>query len=168
MSVDSGYAPGVWHRLLAAGMPVAQETSSSRLALDDLKASVAHDLENLLNTRVALRRSTLARYPRCRKSVLNYGLMDFAAYCLTSSEDRATVCQLVKLAIERFEPRLKQLSVTLCKASDSTNRIDFRITAVLSAPTPHAIAFNALLQPSNLRYSVRPTIHGTPPPEELL
>ncbi|MES2114071.1 MAG: type VI secretion system baseplate subunit TssE [Pseudomonadota bacterium] len=168
MSVEHEYAPSTWHRLLAAGSASTQGGNSARVAQEGYRAAVALDLENLLNTRVALPSGKLARYPRCRKSILNYGLMDFAAYCLGSSNDRSAVCNHVKLAIERFEPRLQHVRVELSTEHGAINRIDFHITALLIAPARQPVEFDARLQPSNLRYSVRPGTYGVRTPKEQL
>ncbi|MFP3507736.1 type VI secretion system baseplate subunit TssE, partial [Burkholderia sp. SIMBA_062] len=39
-----------------------------QLSLDELKATVARDLESILNTRIAFTEHMLAQLPECRKS----------------------------------------------------------------------------------------------------
>jgi type VI secretion system protein ImpF len=126
-----------------------------RQALEQLKDSVARDLEALLNTRAALPSALLAAYPEARASVLNYGLVDFAAFCLSSSEDRAAICASLKEAIERHEPRLKNVSATLAATAGSVNRLHFVINATLIAGSGvDAVNFNAVLHPSSLHYAI--------------
>lgn len=91
-------------------MGASESSTSNRtvqpITIEQLKASVARDLEALLNTRVAIPEEQLSMYPRCRTSVLNYGVRDFAGMCLTSSEDRKIICDYLKVAIQCYEPRL--------------------------------------------------------------
>jgi len=150
-----GHMSGLLDRLMderpdaAPGQPFTGE---------QLKDSVARDLEALLNTRLVVEPSLLHGYPEVRASLLHYGLLDFAAYCLTSSIDRAAVCAAIKEAIEAHEPRLRDVSATLDVQPGSVNRLNFVIHARLAAlPGAEAVHFNAVLQPSSLHYAVR---HG--------
>ncbi|MES2297037.1 MAG: type VI secretion system baseplate subunit TssE [Pseudomonadota bacterium] len=154
MNNDKVYAASVWHRLLAAG-DSDRPANEVRLTLDELKASVARDLEDLLNTRVALPPGHLDDYPLCRRSIYNYGLEDFAALCLTSSEDRKLICTYIEKAIERFEPRLGDVVAKVATHDGAINRLDFLISGTLKAhSTSRRVEFNAMLQPSTLHYSV--------------
>lgn len=149
------FAPSVWDRLMAASETDSTTAGHARLTLDQLKAAVARDLEDLLNTRVTLLDSMLALYPACRKSIFNYGLLDFAALCLTSSEDRKVICDCIKEAIDRFEPRLRNVSADIFIERGATNRLDFVIAGTLKVhAAAQRIEFNAMLQPSTLRYSI--------------
>jgi type VI secretion system protein ImpF len=142
-----GFAPGLFERLLGA--------PAQRLALEQLKDSVARDLEALLNTRAALAPEAFADYPLARASILNYGLVDFAGFCLSSAEDREAICASLKNAIETHEPRLKNVTATFEAASGGVNRLHFVINATLQAHrAAEPVNFNAVLQPSSLRYAV--------------
>jgi type VI secretion system protein ImpF len=105
-------------------------------------------------------------WPLARASILNYGLTDFAAFCLSSSEDRAAVCACLKDAIERHEPRLKNVSATLAPDQGGVNRLNFVINATLHAGPGAAVVavnFNAVLQPSSLNYAISKAAAPTPP-----
>ncbi len=148
-----GYTPGLLDRLMderapdAAGTPVSGE---------QLKDSVARDLEALLNPRLAFDPAILGGYPEARGSLLHYGLADFAGYCLTSSIDRAAVCASIQDAIEAHEPRLVDISATLEPDQGSVNRLHFAIHARLAvSPNAEPVNFNAVLQPSSLHYAVK-------------
>ena len=94
-------------------------------------------------------------YPLARASILNYGLTDFAAFCLSSSEDRAAICACLKDAIERHEPRLQNVSAALVAEEGGVNRLHFVIDATLVAgPGREPVNFNAVLQPSSLNYVI--------------
>ena len=148
-----GLKPGLLDRLMderpdgSRGAPLTSE---------QLKDSVARDLEALLNTRLPFDPAILNAYPETRASFLHYGLQDFAGYCLTSSADRAVVCASIQDAIEAHEPRLREVSATLDFAAGSVNRLSFIIHARLSLPAGcEPVNFNAVLQPSSLHYAVK-------------
>ncbi len=151
------FLPGIWDRLMAASQPPVSGASSTRPAqtLAQLHASIARDLEDLFNTRLALPASTLDHYKACRQTVLNFGLMDFAALCLGSSDDQKIICAYVTETIHRFEPRLCNVFTSIAPAIDSTNRLDVVIHATIKGAASGArVKFNALLQPSTLQYAV--------------
>jgi len=147
------FVPGLLERLMgerAAG-------GNARLGAEQLKDSVARDLEALLNTRLGFSPDRFDGCPEARASILTYGLADFAAYCLSSSEDRAAICASLKDAIERHEPRLKNVSATLERESAGVNRLSFVIKATLQAADGEPVNFSAVLQPSSLHYAVART-----------
>ena len=121
-----------------------------------LKDSVARDLEDLLNTRCALPAERLRGFPECAASVLNYGLADFASLCSGSNEDKARICAGLRNAVERHEPRLRNVQVHMEKRPGSVNRVDFAISAILHVPgAREPVSFSAMLQPSSLHYSIK-------------
>ncbi|TFW23162.1 type VI secretion system baseplate subunit TssE [Massilia arenosa] len=136
-------------------------SASDQLTLEQYKDSVARDLEALLNTRLAILPEMLAPFPHCQNSVLHYGLVDFAGLCLSSDDDRKKVCASLKDAIERHEPRLDNVQATLEAQEGSVNRLSFVITATLKdTGLAEPVNFNAVLQPSSLRYSITRSRHG--------
>jgi type VI secretion system protein ImpF len=142
--------PGLLDRLMGAGTAAA----AGRPGLEQLRECVARDLEALLNTRAGCPPHTFDDFPEARASILNYGLLDFAAFSLSSSEDRAAICASLKDAIERHEPRLRQVSATLHQ-DGVVNRLSFVIQATLPLEgRQEAVNFNAVLQPSSLHYSI--------------
>jgi type VI secretion system protein ImpF len=148
-----GCTPGLLDRLMDERPDVSAPVSS-----EQLKDSVARDLEALLNTRLAFDPAILSGYPQARDSLLHYGLADFASYCLTSSADRTAVCACIQHAIEAHEPRLREVSASLEVVPGAVNRLDFVIHARLAvASTSEPVNFNAVLQPSSLHYAVRRT-----------
>lgn len=126
-----------------------------QLSMDELKATVARDLESILNTRIAFTEHELAALPECRRSILTYGLNDFAGLSLASHYDRAFICKSIQQAIERHEPRLQRVSVALELNEASTTSLYFAIQALLVVhPAEEPVNFDAMLQPSTLQYSV--------------
>lgn len=142
---------------MAASRASATGVSFSRpsQSLAELHGSIARDLENLFNTRLALPAHTLDNYKACRQTILNFGLMDFAALCLGSSDDQKIICAYVTETIHRFEPRLCDVFTSIAPTIDSTNRLDVVIHATIKGHASGArVKFNALLQPSTLQYAV--------------
>ncbi len=149
----NGFTPGVLDRLMDERREAG--AANPRLTIEQIKDLVARDLEALLNTRVALAPGVFDEFPQARASILNYGLADFAAFCLTSAEDRAAICASIKTAIETHEPRLKDVSATLVPVPGSVNRLDFVINARLALfDSGDTVNFSAVLQPSSLHYAV--------------
>jgi type VI secretion system protein ImpF len=149
----TAYSPGVLERLMG------QESAlPGRPALEQLKDSVARDLEALLNTRLGVAIDAFDAHPEARASILNYGLVDFAAFSLSSSEDRAAICASLKDAIERHEPRLTEVVAALEEDRRGVNRLQFVIHATLRAfGQAERVDFNAVLQPSSLHYTISRT-----------
>ena len=152
----TAYPPGLLDRLMG------QQAQPGRSGAEQLKDNVARDLEALLNARAGVAPERFDAYPLARASILNYGLTDFAAFCLSSSEDRAAVCACLKDAIERHEPRLKNVSAALVPELGGVNRLSFVINATLHAgpgagPGFDPVNFNIVLQPSSLNYVISKT-----------
>jgi type VI secretion system protein ImpF len=147
----TAFVPGLLDRLMGE----TAGSGAARPAIEQLKDSLARELEALLNTRLGFPPGRFDAAPEARSSVLNYGLADFAGYCLSSSEDRAAICASLKDAIERHEPRLKNVSASLERDAGSVNRLHFVIHATLHvADGLEPVNFNAVLQPSNLHYAI--------------
>jgi type VI secretion system protein ImpF len=154
------FVPGLLDRLMGErgpGAGNAHGNGAARANIEQLKDSVARDLEALLNTRLGFAPDRFDGCPEARASILTYGLADFAGYCLSSSEDRAAICASLKDAIERHEPRLKNISATLERDTGSVNRLSFVINATLQAADGEPVNFSAVLQPSSLHYAVART-----------
>ena len=161
-----GFTPGLLDRLMdERGEPGAYSRPTAhpnaRLSVEQIKDHVARDLEALLNTRAALPPGAFDEFPLARASILNYGLLDFAAFCMSSDEDRAAICAALTRAIESHEPRLTEVSASIEAAAGSVNRLDFVIHARLELGEGFDeggnVNFSAVLQPSSLHYAIRKT-----------
>lgn len=153
-----GFTPDLFDRLL--GQPVRNGMPVARLNVEELKDAVARDLEALLNTRSTIQDGALAAFPECGKSMVGYGLCDFADRSLSSPLDRAHICACIEEAIARHEPRLQNVKVLLEVRDEggapSVNRLGFSITGVLvGSLSQEPVNFDAVLQPSTLQYSIR-------------
>jgi type VI secretion system protein ImpF len=97
-----------------------------------------------------------APFPEASKSVLTYGLTDFAGMCMSSDADRKKICAAVLLTIERHEPRLQGVTATLRQRGSQINRFDFVIAGKLRAQfASDLLYFDAVLEPATQQYSIR-------------
>jgi len=149
------FEPGLLDKLFDDDPHSPAPAAMRQLSIEELKGTVARDLESILNSRIAFTEHELAMLPECRRSILTYGLNDFAGLSLASHYDRAFICKSIQQAIERHEPRLQRVSVTLELNERSTNALYFAIQALLVVhPAQEPVSFDAMLQPSTLQYSV--------------
>ena len=150
-----GFTPGLFDRLFDGPVNGASSAVVKRMSVEELKDSVARDLEALLNTRTVIPEELLKRFPECGRSILTYGLNDFAGCSLSSQDDRAFICQCLEKAIARHEPRLRNVKASLEIREDSINRLNFAITALMVVSTSQEpVNFDAVLQPSSLHYTI--------------
>jgi type VI secretion system protein ImpF len=150
-----GFAPGLLDKLMIDSKHTLSSGTVTRFSMEELKDSVARDLEALLNTRKVISEDLLKSYPECSKSIVTYGLSDFAGMSLASTDDRAYICRALELTIARHEPRLQEVKAALEVQEGSINRLNFAISAVLVVhPAHEPVSFDAVLQPSSLHYSI--------------
>ena len=154
-----GFTRGLFDRLDTDGEPASGNKHAARTrAVEEAMRSITRDLQALLNTRSALSAASLKPYQEVSRSIVNYGLIDFAGMCMSSDLDQHEICKAVRLAIERHEPRLHKVAVTLQQRQGAINRVDFVITAQLkSAPQAEPMSFNAVFRPSLQQYSIEGT-----------
>jgi type VI secretion system protein ImpF len=135
-----GFPQTLFDKLIGEHSSQTTNGNVTRLSMEQVKDSVARDLEALLNTRAVIAEDTLEDYPECGRSILSYGLCDFAG---------------LSLAIARHEPRLRNVRATLEVDQNSINKLYFGITAMLVVnESKEPVSFDALLQPSSLQYSI--------------
>ncbi len=157
---DQPLVPSVLDRLLDDDPGVSTEPPKSRTqVLRELKQSVRRDLENLLNTRWRCV-AWPPKLEQLERSLINYGIPDFSAANLSSSEDRELFRQALAASIEAFEPRFKRVEVKLLDAEESIDRtLRFRIDALLYAePAPEPVVFDSALEPTTGTFEVTGTI----------
>ncbi len=156
-----GRTPSLFDRLFEVPAAGAGNAALAQQSLDGLKDAVARDLECLLNTRTVIDEARLTPYPSCSTSLITYGLADFAGRSLSSPTDRDFICACLQKAIERHEPRLKQVKATLEVREDAINSINFSISAMLVAGAgSETVSFDANLQPSSLHYTISKVRRG--------
>ncbi|MGE5451689.1 MAG: type VI secretion system baseplate subunit TssE [Acidobacteriota bacterium] len=125
------------------------------LSVDQLKDSVARDVEALLNTRCGLGETALVGFPSVQKSVMSFGLRDFVSLSLAKEGDRELICEDLRRALVMHEPRLRNPVVSVAVRDEASRRLHFSIQALLIAHEANEVVnFDAVLHPNNLRYHV--------------
>jgi len=152
-------APSVLDRILDDHPGELSETTRSMVA--DLKRHrqvVAKDLQNLLNTRCAALNVPAVDFPNALKSMLTYGITDLSSLSLLSPKDRTRLVEAISIAIERHEPRLTDIVVTLNEPEEFERMLRFRVDAILKIhPNRPPMVFDATLQLSSNAYQINGT-----------
>jgi type VI secretion system protein ImpF len=153
-----GFAPTLFEKLFDDNPRYVNEINPlRRWNIEELKGSVARDLEALLNTRRSFSK-TLDAYPLVRQSVLNFGILDFVGLSTANPEHCDRICKEIEQTIADHDPRLSQIHVEMDLDSDHVGSLLFTIRAVLVVyPINEMISFDAVLQPSTQQYSIRHT-----------
>ncbi|MBX3618832.1 MAG: type VI secretion system baseplate subunit TssE [Rhizobacter sp.] len=149
------YAPSFLDKLIHRSLNERPGEVLPGLSLDELKDSVAADLEALLNTRSAFGEDEQREFPLSARSIANYGVADFASRSLSSGLDRDFICQSIQQSIERQDGRLRNVNVSLEGEGYAFNRLNFTIRATLRvSDVGEQVSFDARFEPSVQRYSV--------------
>lgn len=150
--MNKGFEPSFFDKLFD-DQPVG--AARRRLSLEQLKDSIARDLEALLNTRMAMDEELVESFPLVARSVAAFGLADFAGLSLANVYHRRKICSSIEGAIAAHEPRLRDVRVDLELHRKTVNALYFSINAVLVVrPAQEPVSFDALLTPTSLQYSV--------------
>jgi type VI secretion system protein ImpF len=147
-----GLLPSILDRLIDPDT----ETGGKRLGYTLLQMihAVRRDLEELLNTR-----QTNAGIPKhfteVHGSIVGYGLPDFSTVNAATAVERERIGGVVGAIIARFEPRLRDVKVTLIENQDQTDRtVRFRIDARLAVDPAPEVEFETVLELLSGRTSV--------------
>ncbi|HEV8591597.1 MAG TPA: type VI secretion system baseplate subunit TssE [Pyrinomonadaceae bacterium] len=155
IDLETRVTPSVLDRLIDLDPRESQEPAKSRsTSVADLKQSVRRDLEWLLNTRCHLDTidDKLEEAPR---SIAFYGLPDFTAVSVKSHIEQKRMTSAIENALKIFEPRFKNVQVTLEPVDNIDRQLRFRIEAMLDIePTPEPIVFDSVLQQGAGGFSV--------------
>lgn len=143
-------------RLIDKALLEPSESIRPALSIEQLKNSVAGDIESLLNSRRATARTSIDAYPNVRKSIAAFGLDDFVSLSMSSELDRAAICKSIEQALTDHEPRLTNSRVLLERREESTQKLRFSIRATLHAhPLQEPVNFDAVLQTTTQNYAVQ-------------
>ena len=133
-----------------------ERSPKARSPLEQLKESVKRDLEALLNTRQEAILDLVNGFQEAGNSLLTYGLPDLLTYNFRDPKKRDDICLILKQAIDRFEPRLKQVRVELAPREEHERALRFQVKAVLEVrPAREQMTFDAVLQLSNHEYKIK-------------
>ena len=120
-----------------------------------LRESVRRELERLLSTRSSLPVDRLLERPEL--TVLEYGIPDLSAYSAGNAEDQGLLTGIVARAVAAFEPRLREVRVSVVAVEDEQRKLRLRIGGVLSAgEIAQPVSFPALLGLKSGRVEIQP------------
>jgi type VI secretion system protein ImpF len=112
-----------------------------RQMLDAVRA----DLEDLLNTRQAL--DELPAEPEVARSIVAYGLPELSLVNSAVASDVAALARTVAAVITRYEPRLKNVRVTLIPGGQHPSRsVRLQIEAQLNVNPAPTIGLETVLE----------------------
>lgn len=131
-----------------------QEELLRGLTIKELRESVAHDLEDLLNSRIA-KLETIDDYPLVKKSILQFGIIDFVGLSTANPMDRDKICQSIEVSIAAQESRLTQIKVEMLMDEQNMGSLCLSIQAYLNIhPLYEPVIFDALLKPTTQQYVI--------------
>ena len=149
------FAPYLFDRLMDIAPDDRLEAARPSLTMEQLKDSVARDVEALLNARCALATDAIDGYPLASQSVVRFGLDDFSSRSLASVADRVFICRAIERAIADHEPRLRNTHVELDVREAISAGVHFKIHALLQIhPAAEPVNFDAVLQTATHQYKV--------------
>ncbi len=142
-------------RLVDLDPEAGHESVQFRLAdFNHIQTLVKRDLENLLNTRCGLAEKSKT-YPETFRSVLYYGLRDYSADTPGSIGVRDKMIKDVERAIQRFEPRIKNVKVRLDIDDDTQRSLSFQISGLLVVdPIREPVTFDSYYDPIKKGYVI--------------
>ena len=133
-----------------------QEELLRGLTIKELRESVAHDLEDLLNSRIA-KLETIDDFPLVKKSILQFGIIDFVGLSTANPMDRDKICQSIEVSIAAQESRLTQIKVEMLMDEQNMGSLCLSIQAYLNIhPLYEPVIFDALLKPTTQQYVILP------------
>jgi type VI secretion system protein ImpF len=148
--------PSVLDRLIDLEPRAQRDAPATRTdSIRDLRHAVRRDLDNLLNSRNTF--SDLSPdFVEAGQSVLTYGLPDLTAFAVSSVRDQNRLRQVIETIIRTFEPRLKNINVTLTPPSSTDRSLRMHVDARLVVdPSPEPIGFDIIVPVHTGKYEVR-------------
>jgi type VI secretion system protein ImpF len=149
---QQGLMPSILDRLIDPDTAGTEAQRGYNLA--QMMEAVREDLEELLNTRQTL--TPLAKSkPRLHGSILGYGLPDLTSFSTTTPEQRKQITQVLEATVARFEPRLRDVHVSLLNTEDEKQpTLRFHIVARLAVEPAPEVGFETVVE-STGRHSVQ-------------
>jgi len=95
-----------------------------------MKGSLARDLEELLNFR-RLPDWELEGFPRCADSLLAFGVCDLTRFNVKEPRSLRNLQDHLRKTIERFEPRLGNVRISVEQGREAGKALRFRVDALL-------------------------------------
>ena len=149
-SCDNARPPVDLNRLIDDGRP---GSSIDEAGPAEILESIRRDVEDLLNTRNYHGIDLADRYPESAKSIVGYGLPGADEVMVTDRGDLEELRKAIKETLERYEPRLMNVTVT---RPGNPRRLTHEVELVIAA-TIHVedyeekIAWNSTLSGGLIR-----------------
>jgi len=133
----------VLDRLIDYEPAVSSEPVQNRLpGINQIKAAVVRDLENLLNTKRNIF-PVPAEYREVSNSLFVYGLRDFTSEDPRSPTIKQQLRNDVEKTISRFDSRLRNVIVRLEASAQNERNVRFRISGLLVVdPITEPVSFD--------------------------
>lgn len=145
-----GFRTTLFDRLLSQDIHGAEGVS-----LQALRESVAADLEDLLNSRLVNLENMVEEYDQVKKSILQFGIIDFVGLSTANPLDRDKICRSIAQSIHAHEPRLKQVQVEILIDEQNRGNVCLSIQAYLNIyPLYEPVIFDAFLKPTTQQYVI--------------
>jgi type VI secretion system protein ImpF len=139
---------------LLQGDSIETDRSPER-AQREFRESVRRDLEILFNTR-SLHLPIDPHLQELRQSVLSFGLPDLVGRQTATPQQQRQFELLLTSTIARFEPRFKDLTVTITPGNDFDRVLRFQIQAVLEADNiSEAVTYQTSVDPVSGGLAIR-------------
>ena len=124
------------------------------LSINQIKASVIRDLENLLNARRQIT-PVPAEYREVSNSLFVYGLRDFTSEDPRSPSIKQQLRNDVEKTISRFDSRLRNVIVRLEASALNERNVRFRISGLLVVdPEPEPVTFDTFFDINRGEYVI--------------
>ncbi|MDH3255193.1 MAG: type VI secretion system baseplate subunit TssE [Acidobacteriota bacterium] len=124
-------------------------------SVQESKRAMRRDLEWLLNTRRIVEPADEA-FEELQASLYHYGLPDISSLSADSVDARRSLLRQIEETIERFEPRMTGVRVSILEASDfSARQVRFLIEGLLRLdPEPEPVVFDTILETSSGKFQI--------------
>ncbi len=143
------------HRLIDLDPHSLQEGQLGKFVdIEGLQNDIRNNLENVLNAR-----TTSVQWPahlkHIEQSILGYGMKDFSHRHFGNKQRQKQLCQEIKLLINRYEPRLKNIHVNALDNDIEVERVlNLRIEAMIDlTPTPVPAVFESCLDVTHYSFA---------------
>lgn len=135
---------------LSEELPVSRAESVRRF-----REAVRRDLEWLLNTRQAV--IPFDQHSELENSLLSYGFPDVSALSARNIQDRQRLTETIHTVIEKFEPRIANVRVSLAEMADTKLPVlTFVIEGALRMdPGAEYVSFNTVLDLASKEYKIQ-------------
>ncbi len=154
MNLDQLYPYGFRTTLFDRLLPETDQNDRG-ISLQELRESVASDLEDLLNSRMAKLDHLIDQFPLAKQSILQFGIIDFVGLSTANPSDRDKICQSIEQSIAAHEPRLKQIKVEMLLDGQNMGALYLSIQAYLNIhPLFEPVIFDAVLKPTTQQYVI--------------